>query len=87
MARDTVYEQKLVIMDSNYGGVLDLAVNMIFYVAGERNETIISSPLSLDHIDKQILKFRSTDEEMNIIQARIEELYPGLCVFNPPLYV
>lgn len=87
MVKDRVYEQKLVIMDNNYEGVLDTTINTIFHVAGDWNESIISYPLALDHMDKQVVKFKATDEEMTFIQARIEDLYPGLCIFNPPMYV
>lgn len=87
MTKDKVYEQKLVVMDVNYEGVFEITIKTIFDVAGEWNEDIISHPLALDHMDKQIVKFKATDKEMRFIQARIEDLYPGLCIFNPPMYV
>ena len=87
MTKDIIKKRSIVVMDKGYKGVMDSIYHTVFYIAGDVNEDIIAHPLSPDYMDKVVIKFRATDYQMEVIQERIEDFYPGLCIFNPPMYV
>lgn len=87
MVEERVKDRSLVIMDVAYKDVLEVVTAAIFVFADEENESIIARPLALEHLEKMVVKFKATDFEMALIQASIEELYPGLCIFVSPMYV
>ena len=58
-------------------------------VDGDTNNIkyIGSRPLFKENYSVLIYEYELTDEVSKAIQFRIEDLYPGLCVFNPPMGV
>ena len=69
-------------------GMTDEAVDSIEYMIECFSKSdIILYPLDLDHMDKLVFKFKSADEDFEALQSHIEERYPGLFIFDPPMYV
>ena len=87
MVKDAVKNRAIVIMDKNYGGIFETACNTIFMFVDWGKGKITTRLLGREHSDKAVLEFKATDDEMDAIQTRIDDLYPGLCIFNPPMYV
>lgn len=87
MIKDAVKNRAIIIMDKNYRGIFETTCNAIFNFAEKDDGRLTTSPLAREHADKVVVKFKATDDEMDAIEARIDDLYPGLCIFNPPIYV
>lgn len=87
MTKDMVVNRSIVCMDGRYNNVLETIYKTIMLAAEELNDEMFVHPLAMGHFDKIVFKFRATKYQMDAIQDRIEDLYPGLCIFNPPMYV
>lgn len=87
MVKAKIRDQKLVIMDGSDKEVVDWITNLIYLVAPKDENLIIRYPLGFNHLDKTVMKFRSTEESFEFLRERIDEFHPGLCIFNPPMHV
>ena len=85
MAGSEIKDQELVIMDGTDVGLVNWIKSMVWLAAPNGDELIVTHPIGRDHPDKIVIKFRSTDEAFLVIQDRIDEFHPGLCMYNPPM--
>lgn len=76
----------VVIMDAS-----DTLVNLAIYDWVERlidNDGHIDRRYVLDPISGRrqlVYELKTTDEAFNAIKFNVEDYYPGLCVFDPPM--
>ena len=84
---DKIKDVSVIIMD----GSDKRKVSYITAILGEWSDPTVRNmmvcTLSEDHPTTVVIKTKMSDYYLSVAQNEIEYLYPGLCVFNPPMTV
>ena len=79
-------EIKIVIMDDTNKGIVEYIKSMVnAWTLSNANGPVVYK-LRNDH-SMTVIKSRLYEDEIDVISKRIEERFPGLCMFNPPMAV
>ena len=85
MAGFKVKDFTTVIMDGSDKEVVDTITDVIDLITEKQHGESSSSPLDSDHPTMMVVVTKTNKKIYNMIQEVIEDLYPGLCVFNPAM--
>ena len=85
MAGIKVKDYVTVIMDGSDTEVVRKIVNVIDKVTAKKHGVSTEHVFDDDHPTMVIIKTKTTNGVYKIIQNVIDTIYPGLCVFNPPM--
>lgn len=78
-----VKDYKTLIMDGSNKEVVDEILNTMDVFIGD--EHVTCEPLDSKHPTIIVINTKTDEFAYAITKAMIEKLYPGLCIFNPPM--
>lgn len=85
--RFKIDDHVLVIMDPSDKKRNYTIMKYILMYTGPINNALYCGWLSPEHRNMKVIKFKADCVVFAMIRDTIELLYPGLCMFNPPMYV
>ncbi len=85
MAGFIIKDYATVVMDGSNTEVVRNIIDMIDTIIEGRGRHMSSHLLDKQHPTTMVIKTRTDVNTYGFVQKVIEKLYPGLCVFNPPM--
>lgn len=83
MAGFIVKKFTTVIMDGSDKSIVKDITGVINMMTKERRGKAICRSLDKNHPTMKVIETYTTSRTYNMIREAIEEIYPGLCIFNP----
>ena len=74
-----------VVMDGSDADRIDAITGIINMMTEERHGAATCRELDSDHPTMKVIEIHTRRGIFNQIQGVIEQVYPGLCVFNPAM--
>lgn len=85
MAGFIVKDYATVVMDGSNTEVVRNIIDMIDTITEGRRKRMACHLLDKQHPTTMVIKTRTDVNTYDFVQRVIEKMYPGLCVFNPPM--
>lgn len=85
MTGTIVKDYATVVMDGSNTEVVRKIIDMIDTITEGRRKKMSCHLLDKQHPTTMVIKTSTDVDTYGFIQKVIEKLYPGLCVFNPPM--
>lgn len=85
MAGFVVKDYATVVMDGSNTEVVRNIIDMIDTIIEGKGRRMSNHLLDKQHPTTMVIKTRTDVNTYGFVQKVIEKLYPGLCIFNPPM--
>ena len=85
MAGFIVKDYATVVMDGSNTEIVRNIIEMIDAITNGRRGPMSCHLLDKQHPTTMVIKTKTDVNTYGFIQRVIEKLYPGLCIFNPPM--
>jgi hypothetical protein len=85
MAGYRVKDFETVVMDGSNVGILSGIINQIDWITGEQHGKSTYRSLDSNHPTMIVITTRTNTRIYEYIKSSIDNLYPGLCAFNPQM--
>lgn len=85
MTGSVLTKNVIAVMDASKRELLEGICGWVLSIGGKDVWNGKIYPLDNQHPTIKVIEFKTTEEAYRSMQFVIEDLYPGLCVFNPPM--